>query len=142
MSGRPASHLRCTLPGLIACVAILAQLQAGASVAVAAQTGDDALNERPPVTRIAREHHWGIDCARLREELLHALAEAPSAGDLARWDRELGLCAAIHNTPGSTDAGACPDHAAARRALQRVDTGTEEHHGNLRAEMRKYLQCE
>lgn len=119
---------------------MLVQLQTGATVA--AQTGDDALNERPPVTQIARERHWGIDCGQLRNELLHDLTDAPSAGDLARWDRVLGLCATIHNTPGTAAAGACPDHAAARQTLQRVDTGVEEHHGSLRAKMRKYLQCE
>lgn len=140
MTEPPATRLQCTLPSLITCVVMLAQLQAGA--AVAAQTGDDALNERPPVTRIARERHWGIDCTRLREELLRALMDAPTAEDLARWDRELGLCAAIHNTPGTTAAGVCPDHAAARQALRRVDTASEKHRDRLRAEMRKHLQCE
>lgn len=131
--------MRRILTHFVACIATLAS--APSSTASTSQGTEDALNERPPVTAVARERHWGIDCEALREELLHALADAPSPGERERWDHLLGLCAAIHNTPGTDAASSCPDHTGAREALRRADLESAADRARLRTEMRKHLQC-
>ena len=102
----------------------------------------DVVNERPPVTREQLERHWGVDCARLRSELL-AAADADAALDTppeqrARWRRELALCAAAHNTPADRSVPACPDYALAARALDADAAG--DHH-TLQAAIQEALRC-
>jgi hypothetical protein len=101
-------------------------LLAASGAALAAEA--DMVNERPPVSREQLEQHWGVDCARLRRELLAASAgsahdaspgatpeDAPAR--IARWRAGLRLCAAIHNAPGNDTALPCPDYARAARSL-------------------------
>ena len=105
--------------------AILLLPALGLAAAVhALAAGDDAVNERPPVSHAQREQHWGVDCTALRRELLAALDggalqhEAPRAPD---WIKALRLCAAIYNVPGDSSAAACPDYTGAANALAADD---------------------
>jgi hypothetical protein len=87
-------------------------------LAIAAPLGaatDDLSNERPPMTRVQLERHWGVDCARLRGELL-VWSREPVV-PTPQWSQALGLCAAVHNPPGTTPPGACPDFASVARLL-------------------------
>lgn len=76
---------------------------------------DDLSNERPPMSRVELERHWGVDCTKLRGELLTWSQEpvAPSP----QWSQALSLCAAVHNPPGASPAGTCPDFAAVAQVL-------------------------
>ncbi len=125
----------CLHRSIVACLVVLPAL--GEPTFAAA--GDDAVNERPPVTRAQRETHWGVDCAGLRQELLHGGRSAATASELARWRDALTLCAAIHNTPGTPDAASCPDYAGARRVIADAhgDAGA-----GLMARLRSSLACE
>jgi hypothetical protein len=125
----------CLHRSIVACFVVLPALGGPAF----AGAGDDAVNERPPVTRAQRENHWGVDCERLRQELLQWERPAATATELARWHEALALCAAIHNTPGTPDAGSCPDYAGARRVI--ADTRGDAGPG-LMSRLRRPLACE
>lgn len=114
-----------------------------AASATAYAADADLVNERPSVTREQLERHWGVDCGRLRNELL-AAADADTVrgaapGPRARWSRELALCAAAHNTPADRSAPACPDYARAARALDADAAG--DHHA-LQAAIQEALRCD
>ncbi|MCP5320045.1 MAG: hypothetical protein H7A12_04365 [Pseudomonadales bacterium] len=123
------------------CAVVCFTLSPGFSAPVrAAGSGDDAVNERPPVTSVQRERHWHVDCERLRQELLQiSSSHAVSEAYMTRWRESLALCAAIHNTPGTPAAGSCPDYAGARRviAATRGDAGPD-----LISQLRRPLACE
>jgi len=106
------------------------------------ETGD-LVNERPFVTREQLEQHWGVDCARLRTELL-AAADADVVHDTtpeqsARWRRELALCAAAHNAAADRSVPACPDYARTARAL---DADAARDHHALQAAIQEALRCD
>jgi hypothetical protein len=118
----------------------------------AAFAADAAMvNERPPVTPEQLEQHWGVDCARLRRELLAAGAgSARDASPVAaqredaparveRWREGLRLCAAIHNAPGNDAVLPCPDYARAARALGDEAAGRD---ARLQAEIGDALRCD
>jgi len=122
-------------------------LLAASGAALAAET--DMVNERPPVSREQLEQHWGVDCARLRRELLAASAgsaheakpvatpeDAPAR--MARWRAGLGLCAAIHNAPGNDTALPCPDYARAARVLDEDAPGRD---AQRQADIGDALRC-
>lgn len=116
-------------------------LVAASAAAYAADT--DLVNERPSVTREQLERHWGVDCARLRNELLAAADADTVRGGApeprARWSRELALCAAAHNTPADRSAPACPDYARAARAL---DTDAADDRHTLKKAIQEALRCD
>jgi hypothetical protein len=110
----------------------------------------DMVNERPPVAPEQLEQHWGVDCARLRRELLAAgtvsAPDAPPApthedtqARITRWHAGLRLCAAIHNAPGDRETPHCPDYARAARALDENATGRDD---TMRAQIQEALRCE
>jgi hypothetical protein len=97
---------------------------------------DDLSNERPPMTRAQLERHWGVDCTRLRGELLAWSRErvAPSS----HWSQALALCAAVHNPPGATPPGACPDYATVARLLAEDPQAAT---ADTRTRTRSSLEC-
>ena len=110
----------------------------------------DMVNERPPVTREQLEQHWGVDCARLRRELLAAgtvsardASPAPTRegaqARITRWHAGLRLCAAIHNAPGDGETPHCPDYARAARALDASAAGRD---ATTHAQIEEALRCE
>ena len=114
-----------------------------AASAAAYATDGDLVNERPSVTREQLEQHWGVDCARLRTELL-ASADADVVHDTtpeqsARWRRELALCAAAHNAAADRSVPACPDYARTARAL---DADAARDHHALQAAIQEALRCD
>lgn len=131
------------LSPLVFCSIVYLALLPGPFAAGAAGAGvDDALNERPPVTRLQLERHWGVDCTRLRDELLETPLFGASAVQLARWRESLVLCSAVHNAPGAADALACPDYAAAARLLAELSEDHIDRHANEPSPMRSILQCD
>ncbi len=129
---------------MVCCAVVCFTLSPGSGAPVrAAASGDDAVNERPPVTSAQRERHWGVDCERLRQELLQiSSSRAVSEADMTRWRESLLLCAAIHNTPGTADALACPDYAAAARVLADSQAGSDRDPAKLVPRLEKTLQCD
>ena len=110
----------------------------------------DMVNERPPLAPEQLEQHWGVDCARLRRELLAAgtvsapdASPAPTHEDaparMARWRAGLRLCAAIHNAPGGEETPRCPDYARAVRALHEHAAGRD---ATMQAQIEEALRCE
>jgi hypothetical protein len=96
-------------------------LLATASVAFAADPGDVA-NERIPVSKGELEQHWQVDCSV-------AWARMLEIGDLGRPQEDCGLppelvrhlqlCAFIHQPPGASHPGSCPDYRAVHEAINR-----------------------
>ena len=141
--------------GAVAC-SMLRRVGSCLAVAVLAASGalhagdQDVVNERPPVTPGQLERHWGVDCSRLRRELLATgtvsardASTAPTHEDararVTRWHAGLRLCAAIHNAPGAGETPRCPDYARAARALDGNAAGGED---TMQAQFEEALRCE
>lgn len=130
------------------CLAVVVLAASGALHA-----GDqDVVNERPPVTPEQLEQHWGVDCSRLRLELLAAgrvsardastvltHEDEDARARIARWHATLRLCAAIHNGPGAGQPSRCPDYARAARALDEKMAGGDD---TMQAQVEEALRCE
>ncbi len=88
-----------------------------------ADTSDTA-NERIPVTRAEMEIHWRLDCSANWKALAEVTSSSLKQGscevspDLLR---DLQLCEFIHQPPGSSRTGACPDFKTAGELLGERD---------------------
>jgi hypothetical protein len=86
--------------------------------------GSDTVNERIPVSRVEMEAHWQVNCSASWGDLRAAMRIFDRGADCvvaAELQRNLQLCAFIHQPPGGTANSTCPDYQGAGRAAGQGD---------------------
>lgn len=84
----------------------------------------DTVNERFAVTRAEMEAHWRVDCDASwgsLQEIANTFGRVGNCKIPPDLVRQLQLCEFIHQPPGSSSTGNCPDYHAAKHALTRED---------------------
>jgi len=89
--------------------------------AIAANSSEDAVNERLPFSRAEMEAQWQVDCTGAWNRLQTTAKEGTSkdrCGISTQAARELQLCAFIYQPPGQEPHADCPDYQGATQLLK------------------------
>ena len=109
-------------------IAILLLISPFLSPLSLAGDNDGAVNERIPVSRAEMEIHWQVDCAETWKDLLAAAAlstkqpaNKDNCGIPDQLQREIQLCAFIHQAPGGDPGQDCPDYKSVSKRLKEAE---------------------